>query len=237
VKVRTLAAAAAVTLAMSISGGAAQAATYMLTVDGCSAGCLGSNTQLGMVTVTQDASLSGVLDFSVVLDNGALFNVAGGGNQHHALVFDLNGGGASLAGLTYSNFTNINSSNQVVSTTDFAGATGGPFSDSPFGSTWTNAVNYVGSLQGNSAANPSNFSFQLSDTLNNLSLSMLHYGDVNNGHQVMVASDVYANSTTGNVGGLAGGVPEPATWGLMITGVFFVGAAMRRQRRRALASA
>jgi hypothetical protein len=232
-KVRTLAAVAALALGTAL-GGAANATTYLLTVDGCSSSCLGSNTQVGTVTVTQGGG--GTLDFSVVLDNGALFNV-NGNSQHHAFVFDLNPGGASLGGLNYSNFTAVNASNQVVSTTDFAGATPPPFSDSPFGSAWTNAVDYVGSLQGNSSANPSNFSFQLSDTLNNLSLSMLTFGDVYNGHQIFVAADVFANGNTGNVGATGGGVPEPATWGLMITGVFCIGAAMRQQRRRALTAA
>jgi hypothetical protein len=36
------------------------------------------------------------------------------------------------------------------------------------------------------------------------------------------------------VGMPVGGVPEPATWGLMIMGVFAMGAALRQHRRRAL---
>jgi hypothetical protein len=234
-KVRTLAAVAALVLGTAIGGGAANATTYLLTVDGCTGGCLGSNTQLGTVTVTQNG---GALDFSVVLSNGALFNVAGNDTQHHAFVFDLAPGGADLTGLSYSNFTETNTVTHVVSsTTDFAGASPPPFSDSPFGDAWTNAVNYVGPLQGNSSANPSNFSFELTDTHTNLLLSMLTFGDTYNGHQIFVAADVFANGNTGNVGATGGGVPEPATWGLMITGVFCIGAAMRQQRRRALAAA
>jgi hypothetical protein len=235
-KVRTLAAVAALALGTAIGGGAANANTYMLTVDGCTGGCLGSNTQVGTVTVTQGGG--GTLDFSVVLDNGALFNVAGNDTQHHAFVFDLNPGINSLMGLSYGNFTETNTVTHVVSsTTDFAGASPPPFSDSPFGSAWTNAVNYVGSLQGNGSTNPSNFSFELSDTANNLALSMLTFGDTYNNQQIFVAADVFAMGNTGNVGGPGGGVPEPATWGLMITGVFCIGAAMRLQRRRALTPA
>jgi hypothetical protein len=231
VKVRTLAAVAALALGTAIGGGAAHANTYLLTVDGCSTpGCLGSNTQLGTVNVTQNG---GALDFSVVLDNGALFN-NNNNSQHHAFVFDLAPGAVSLAGLNYTNFTTLNASNQVVSTTAFTPSSPAPFADSPFGNAWTNAIDYYKGTNGNSSTNASNFSFELTDTLNNLSLSMLHFGDVYNGQQIMVAADVYANGTTGNVGGLAGGVPEPATWGLMITGVFCVGAAMRQQRRQAL---
>jgi hypothetical protein len=243
VKVRTLAAVAALALGTAISGGAAHAATYMLTVDGCSTpGCLGSNTEVGTVTVNQNG---GALDFNVTLDNGVLFNNEHNANsQHHAFVFDLAPGLADLSGLSYTNFTTLNSSNQVVSTTAFSGATASPFSESPFGSNWTNAINYDSGVTGNHLTNASNFSFELTDTHANLLLSMLHFGDVYLGQQIMVAADVYnpnvynpANGTygnTGNVGGLAGGVPEPATWGLMITGVFCVGAAMRQQRRQAL---
>jgi hypothetical protein len=243
VKVRTLAAVAALALGTAISGGAAHAASYMLTVDGCSApGCLGGNTQVGTVNVTQNG---GALDFSVVLDNGVLFNNEHNPNsQHHAFVFDLAPGLASLSGLSYGNFTTVNASNQVVSTTAFTGDSPPPFSDSPFGSAWTNAIDYNSGVTGNHSTNASNFSFELSDTAGDLLLSMLHFGDVYNGNQIMVAADVYnpniynpATQTygnTGNVGGLAGGVPEPATWGLMITGVFCIGAAMRQQRRQAL---
>jgi hypothetical protein len=61
---------------------------------------------------------------------------------------------------------------------------------------------------------------------------------------IYFAADVYGpvgttgQFSTGAIGGgpPGGGVPEPATWGLMITGAFCVGAAMR-QRRRALTTA
>jgi hypothetical protein len=229
-----LAAVAALALGTAIGGGAAHANTYMLTVDGCSAGCLGSNTELGTVTVTQNG---GALDFSVVLDNGALFN-NNNNSQHHAFVFDLAPGGASLTGLHYGNFTTIDSTNHVVSTSAFTPDSPAPFTDDPFGNAWTNAIDYNKGSNGNSSTNASNFSFELSDTLTNLSLSMLHFGDVYNGKDIIVAADVYANGTTGNVGAVTGGgVPEPATWGLMITGVFCIGAAMRQQRRQAVTTA
>jgi hypothetical protein len=237
VKVRTLAAVAALALGTAIGGGAAHADTYLLTVDGCSTpGCLGSNTELGTVTVTGSG---GILDFTVALDNGALFNNNNNG-QHHAFVFDLNPGSANLTGLHYSNFTTVNSSNQTVSTNAFSGASPAPFSDSPFGSNWTNAIDYNKGSNGNSSTNASNFSFQLSDTYGNLTLAMLGIGDVYDGKNIKFAADVYANGTTGNVGAdppVGGGVPEPATWGLMIAGVFCAGAALRQQRRQAYTAA
>jgi hypothetical protein len=234
-RVRGLAAALTLALGTSLGAGAAHATTYLLTVDGCTGGCLGSNTQLGTVTVTENG---GALDFSVVLDNGAVFNSAGNSPTHHALVFDLNSGGASLAGLGYSNFTTVNASNVTVSTSDFAGAPPpSPYTDSPFGSSWSNAVNYVGSAEQGGAE--SNFSFVLSDNLGNLTLGMLVSPITYNGQPIILASDVYANGNTGNVGatGTTGGVPEPEAWGLMLMGVFSVGAAMRLQRRKALATA
>src|ERR1700748_1741416 len=96
-KVRTLAAMAALALGTAI-GGAAHAATYLLTVDGCNGGgCMGSYTEIGTITVTQDATKSGVLDFAVSLDHGAVFDSSGTSSKNNALAFDLNPGGASLA--------------------------------------------------------------------------------------------------------------------------------------------
>lgn len=219
-KVRNFAAALALALGTTIAAGAAHAATYVLNVDGCSASCLGSNSEVGTVTVTEN---SGKLNFSVALDNGALFN-ANGNNTHHALVFDFSTL-ANLGGLAFSNVT-----------AGFTGSTAGPFSDPPFGSNWDYAVNYTGDAgQGHT---PSSLSFTLSDTLNNLSLAMLNAPTTYSGKPIVFAADVYANGTTGNVGATltqAPGVPEPATWGLMIVGVAAVGAAMRQRRAMTLA--
>lgn len=249
-KVRIWAAMAGMALATAISGGAAHAATYLLTVDGCgtgTAGCLGSNTEIGQITVLQNGSK---LDFTIALDNGALFN-ANGNDQHHAFVFDLNPGAAGLGVLTFSNYTTLNSSGHQVATSDFAAPTvtnkktgvtsldPGPFNEPPLGKgVWSNAIDYVGSAgQGHT---PSNFSFELSNSLNNLSLSMLTFASSYNGQNIEFAADVYANGKTGNVGAIyddAGDVPEPAAWALMIMGVFGVGATLRQRRRQALTTA
>jgi hypothetical protein len=235
-KVRVLAAVAALALGTAISGGAAQAATYYLTVDGCSSACVSTpGGNVGSVTVTQDATLTGVLDFSVTLNTpGVVFNSAGNSGQHNALAFDLNGGALSLAGLQFVSAT---------APTDFSLNTAGG-SDSPFGS-FTDLVDYTGSAKQGSA--PSTLSFQLQDTAQNLTLAMLGFNPYTpqgskTAEDIAFAADVAVNVgdkkyNTGNVGALdqpTGGVPEPATWGLMITGVFAIGAAMRMQRRRGL---
>jgi hypothetical protein len=232
-KVRILAAVAALALGTAMSAGAAHANTYYLTVDGCSnpPTCLGSNNELGKVTVTQNGN---ALDFSVVLDNGALFNNNNNG-QHHAFVFDLNPGGVNLGTLNYTNFQTVIGTNPPTATTAFSAASGSaPYSDSPFGGAWTNAIDYNKGTNGNSSTNASNFSFQLTNQFNDLSLSMLTFGDIYNGSHIYVAADVFANGTTGNVGSTGGAVPEPASWALMIMGVGAIGAAMRQRRAQAL---
>ncbi|MGZ3272555.1 MAG: PEP-CTERM sorting domain-containing protein [Caulobacteraceae bacterium] len=215
-KIRGMAAALALALGTTVGAGVANATTtYLLTVDGCSSSCLGSNTEVGKVDVTASG---GALNFLVTLDNGAVFN-SNGNSQHHALVFDF-GTALSLSGLAFSNMTS-----------GFTGSLAGPFSDSPFGGAWDYAVDYTGEAKQGLAG--STLSFKLTDTANNLTESMLDAGATYNGKPIFLAADVFANGNTGNVGSTGGGgaVPEPATWGLMIMGVFAMGAAMRQRRK------
>lgn len=228
-KMRGMAAALALALGTVVSGGAANAATvvYDLTVNGCSSTCFGSGiTSLGTVTVN-DAG--GALAFSVNLTNGATLNT--NGNQtHHALVFDFGSTALNLGGLSFGSYF-LNPS----ATGTLSGSTSGPFQDPPFGSNWDFAVNYTPSVsQGNG---PTSYGFTLSDTLNNLSVSLLDSPAGSGTPTIYVAADVFANGNTGNVGGTltGGGIPEPATWGLMIVGVAAMGAAMRHRRAMTLA--
>ena len=228
---RLLATAAALILSTSATG-AAHAAQYLLTVDGCTGGCLGSNSSIGVVTVNQ---VAGALDFNVTLTNGALFNV-NDNSEHHAFVFDLNGGVASLAGLTFGSFTTVNASNLTVATTDFARDTGTAFSDSPFGQkAWPYAIDYVGTAK--QGKDESNFSFVLTDSLHNLTLSMLGAAGLYNGQSIEFAADVYSNKKTGNVGAIyhtaSLATPEPSTWAMMFMGLFGVGSLLRRKTKAA----
>lgn len=230
-KVRVLAAVAVLALGTAISGGAAHADTYLLTVDGCSSACIttpGGN--VGSVTVSQDTSLAGVLDFTVSLNSGDVFNSIGD-SQHHALAFDLTG--------------NVSGLRLVNAVSGFSLNTSGG-SESPFGS-FTDVIDYTGGAKQGSA--PSTLSFKLQDTLNNLSLAMLGSNSYtpqgsHTSESINFASDVAVRNgsayNTGDVGADppgGGAVPEPGTWGLMLTGVFAIGAMMRRQRSQAFAAA
>jgi len=192
-KFRGMAAALALALGTTVGGGMANAASviYNLTVDGCSSSCLGSNTSLGTVTVDDTG---GALAFSVVLTNGAKLNV--NGNQtHHALVFDFGATALNLGGLAFSNYV-LN----PAASGSLSGSTSGPFSDPPFGSNWDFAVDYTPT--GAQGTGPTSYGFTLSDTLNNLSVSLLDAPfTTDGGTKVYVAADVFANGNTGNVGG------------------------------------
>jgi hypothetical protein len=63
-----------------------------------------------------------------------------------------------------------------------------------------------------------------------------------NGQQIFFGSDISRNGNTGNVGAtltpsVKGGVPEPATWAMMMIGFGGMGALLRRRRSQALALA
>lgn len=58
-----------------------------------------------------------------------------------------------------------------------------------------------------------------------------------NGHPINFAVDIVTGAATGVVGGgLGGGIPEPATWGLMLLGFGGMGAMLRSNRRRKAAA-
>src|SRR3954462_9117856 len=97
VKLRLLSAVLTLALSASMTAGAANAAQYLLTVNGCSSNCMGSNSSIGVINVTQDAALAGVLDFSIVLTNGAKFNVNGKGRPTPSCSISTAAGPAWLA--------------------------------------------------------------------------------------------------------------------------------------------
>ena len=51
---------------------------------------------------------------------------------------------------------------------------------------------------------------------------------------VLFAADILGNGNTGNVGGsgVVTGIPEPATWGMLLLGFFGLGFAFRKSGRK-----
>jgi hypothetical protein len=177
----------------------------------------------------------------------------GQGDTHHAFVFDLatkasDGAKYDYTGLTINNISTGFALPTVTGKKGVVSPDPAPYTETPFGSAWTNAIDYTaGAKQGST---PSVLEFQVSDALDNLTLAMLGIGDSyvakgspngTPGKGIEFAADVFSNGTTGGVGALytdeVGDIPEPAAWALMIMGVFGVGAALRQKRRQVLAAA
>jgi hypothetical protein len=206
---------AAIGLALSLgAAGMANATVYTFTQDGCTGTC--GTGPFGTVTVTPDGSLANTLDFAVQLFGTETFHDTND-PQHHALTFDLVGDPTiTISGLG-SPFT--------VNGTQAAGSN----SSAPFGS-----FDYVINLPKDSA-DPSSFSFKATGAAP-LTLDYVTTGSTH----IYFASDIYGtNGKTGNVGATltAGGVPEPASWALMLVGFGGLGAALRHRRSQALALA
>jgi hypothetical protein len=79
---------------------------------------------------------------------------------------------------------------------------------------------------------------QLGDTLSFTVLNTTLANFVNNDAGYIFSADIIGGKITGAVGnGATPGVPEPATWAMMILGMGMVGAGMRMRRRPVLATA
>ena len=197
------------------SAGLAQAATSLVLDLNVAASDAGFGTQAadgyGTVTITDLAG--GKLLFSIALDDGAKFN-SNGNSQHHAFTFDLTGAGVTISSLT----------------SGFTVAKGGPFAQDPFGKDWQYAISAIKTKQG-SITGP--LSFVVDDTLHDLTTASLQLGDTYGGKKIYASADILQNGATGNVGAtMTGGVPEPATWAMMLVGFGGLGVAMRRTRRQ-----
>lgn len=212
---------AASALAISLAAASAAGATTVisdLTVNGASGG-LNVSAPYGKVTV-DDAG--GTLAFTVDLTNGLVFRNAPDGN-HWSFGFDLNvatGGIGSITDNGTGTFT----------------VQSGSHNFSPFGS-----FNYVlecdSCSTGYNANSPTQLKFVVTApttlTVNSI---------IANGSGNFFAADVAdSNGSTGNVGATGfrppGGIPEPATWAMMLMGFGGLGAVLRTQRRqRALAA-
>jgi len=217
---------AAAALAAALSAGTASAAhaeVFMLTLSDPAAG-LGA-APYGEVDVTGEGGTA--LNFVVTLYGANEFHWTNDPN-HHALAFGVVGDPA----LTISGLAAPFTSNGV----DTAGSN----SATPFGS-FDYVINFPKATGKHAPPMPfiQTFSFTATGASNLfLKSTASSYGDV------FFATDIRdVNGATGNVGALrtphtdgnsipAGGVPEPATWSMMIIGFGAMGSILRRNRRQ-----
>jgi hypothetical protein len=197
---------------------ASQAAigTFDFTEGGAAAG-FSPASSYGTVTVTENG---GGLDFSFTPTSP--YRIHDGNANHNAFAFDMDG----VAGVVISNITA-----GFVSLTNV--------DSPPFGSyglaldcTTSCGPGYAGGFAG-----PLTFRVTAGSAL---TLSSLTFNSVGGKNVYFTADLVNTGGLTGNVGatltGGGGGVPEPATWGLMILGFGGAGAALRSSRRRKAAA-
>jgi hypothetical protein len=226
-KVRVLAAVAALALGTAFSGGAAQAATYFLNSDP-------NNTftgpdYFGTVTVT---AIAGGLQFDVKTAGTYTLDTTGG---HVMFAGNVSG---TLDSTTP--FTSPDSANVT-----FASSTTPSISNSPFTNGNKGAFDFgvdcntgSGAWCGMNGGGGHPFGQELIFDLFGVNLAVQPasgYPNIYFSADVADTSGTFGN--TGVVGATAGGVPEPATWGLLISGVFCIGAAMRMQRAKVLTAA
>ncbi|MGZ3272273.1 MAG: PEPxxWA-CTERM sorting domain-containing protein [Caulobacteraceae bacterium] len=204
-----------------------QAATYLLNETNVAA--FGSGT-FGTVEVTQDGANK--LKYVITLADGYSFTDTG---SHYAFSFALQGAPAlSFTPPESTGFT-LTSNPNGISNSPFSGfdyAVGCPSVCAP------NNSGYSG------GTTPSSMTFEVSPVTGGLTTSMVDFATgLYDGNHVRFAADIIKtkncyNNCTGVVGGYeqqaAGAVPEPASWAMMILGVFGAGAALRLRRKNAV---
>jgi len=189
----------------------AQAATvvYNLTDDHCTGTC-GGLASYGTVSVTGSGTTS--MSFSVDLASGVFFNPNGNGLDTFS--WDLvNNPLIAISGVT---------SGFAATTPQSAGSN----HEDGFGN-WDYIVNIT-----SSSSTLQHLAFTVAGTGANAGATLtLDHNFVDN-QNIFAAVDVIGkNGNTGVIGAtLAGGVPEPATWGMMLVGFGGLGAMMRRRR-------
>jgi hypothetical protein len=167
-----------------------------------------SGPTYGTVTTTQNGS---DVDVSVTLASGYQFVTTGG--PHTLFTFNIDDASYGV--------TNVDPS--VLSWDQ-------PGTNPDFG-TFTDAIVCTGCSNGGAGAVDGPLTF----TVTNTTLDAF----TPNSDGFTFSADIVGNRITGAVGdgGLTPGVPEPATWAMMILGLGMVGAGLRMRRRSALTPA
>jgi hypothetical protein len=224
VKTILTAAALAATAFLALPVTAANAGTYLLNVDNCSGTC--GQASYGQINVSGETT--GVLTVDIELNANTIFQ-EGGKNPHADIWFDTNTNTVTIGGLVSPFSAN------GVQTAGSNAANGASFGD----------YDYV--VKRASSGNPATAAdgqHSLSFTLTGPSSLALDYTTVGSNNLFFVVDvasfhpDGGVLINTGRIGAtIQGGVPEPASWALMILGFGGVGAVLRTRRRPALAAA
>jgi hypothetical protein len=193
--------------AVSLGASGALANTYNLDIDHCSTPCNNGFQPFGTVQATQNGAN---LDFLVTLNSTYVFQKSSGLDA-------FNFGFSNNPGTPASVITNLSAGFSIVTTT-------GNHEDG-FG-------NFQFSIDKAATGGQSLAFTVLGETLANLALSS------GGSPSVLFAADISSlvggQTNTGLVGGstLVPGVPEPATWGMMLIGFAGLGFAFRQTRRK-----
>ncbi|HET9161038.1 MAG TPA: PEPxxWA-CTERM sorting domain-containing protein [Caulobacteraceae bacterium] len=204
---------AALLMATTVAG-AANATTYDLTVNGSAIGGLSS---YGTVDVTRNADGRG-LDFTVTLAPDVFFH---DGGAHTSFAFDLAGGTPDV---TFSAISGFGSGYT------FGGP--GTFANSPFGNFEYGLDCDCG--QGNDPDVPGPLKFTITPTDGVTVLNLDGHGS---DPVIFAAADLRNANPQGSTGAVGAvlsftpGVPEPATWSMLILGMGMVGGVLRMRRR------
>jgi PEP-CTERM motif-containing protein len=195
--------AAALTLGAS---SAAHAIVYNLNIDHCTGGCASGSPPFATVTVLQNGAN---LDFTVQLLDSLVFQ--------KSTAFDV--------------FA-FSFSDKIATVSSIVDNGPGTFTSSPVATAQDGFGTFKQGIV-NSATGGTTLSFTVAaETIGNLILSTIPPGDT----VALFAADVAGGGGTGNTGNIGGGVvagvPEPATWGMMLLGFVGLGIAFRQSRRK-----
>ena len=231
--------------AAAMALGAAASANATVRVFNLDTYAAGFSGNLGTITV-DDFNATGSVQIDVALASGVAFQIPGSG----ALWWDLGGGDTSIAGLDTTFTTPVGGTYP----------TGGAFADAVFsnnafrqGNGFLSGFDYQVAVTDSTGGKdyygaPLHLIFTLSGTgLSSASFTSQSETAGGASHDVFFGADLRQTLATGAVitgpagatecftrecggGGGQGGVPEPATWAMMILGFGGVGVTLRRRR-------